>query len=278
FNSWLPMPFRDKISIRFFNHSDRVFPLYYQVDYNLCEVPDDIGLLHASFARENPTTLGADFTISSGLKGPGRFMGCNIGVRVLNDVLMQQHFSWYGEGEVKIFRDGDEKFPTICGTGFEDYAGTAWGMGAHQTPWAGVPHDTRNPDGSGGANPDFASLYRWHGPDPIIFHDDIRVTVQQIGAVFLARGQEDMLDKINAQNPVAGEGWRTDLPAPAYAFGICERVDDVCATAYFYLKNAQAVPRANADASAADMERKPYEHPSPLELAMGGVGAFSEEG
>ncbi len=278
YNSWLPMPFRDNIRITFRNQSNRTFPLYYQVDYNLAPQAEDTGLLHVSFARENTTTLGQDFTIAQGFKGPGRFMGCNIGVRVLNDILMQKHFSWYGEGEVKIFRDGDEKLPTICGTGFEDYAGTAWGMGAHQTPFAGVPHDVRNPDGSGGANPDFASLYRWHGPDPIIFQNEVRVTVQQIGAVFLGRGQEDLLKEIEKQNPVAGEGWRTSLPAPAYAFGICERVDDVCATAYLYLQQAQDVPRVDAKAAAQDLERKPYEHPSPLEIAMGGVGAFSEEG
>lgn len=265
FNSWLPMPFRQNIRMVFTNGSLRMFPMYYQIDYNLCPVDENAGLLHASFSRENPTTLGRDFTIAENFTGPGRFLGCNVGVRVLNDMLMQKHFSWYGEGEVKIFRDGDTDLPTICGTGFEDYAGTAWGMGAHQTPWAGVQHEVRNPDGSGGPNPDFASLYRWHGPDPIMFSKNVRVTVQQIGAVFLAKGQEDLLDEINAQNPVAGEGWIKTLPDPAYAFGICERVDDVCGTAYLYMQEAQAVPRVSIEAAAADMTRMAYEQPSPFE-------------
>ena len=28
---------------------------------------------------------------------------------------------WWGEGEIKFFMDGDGEFPTICGTGTEDY-------------------------------------------------------------------------------------------------------------------------------------------------------------
>jgi Protein of unknown function (DUF2961)/Plasmid pRiA4b ORF-3-like protein len=89
--------------------------------------------LHVAFRRENPTTKQRDFVICDGLEGPGRFLGCNVGVRVID------LGSWYGEGEVKVFRDGDNEFPTICGTGLEDYVGTAWGMGPHAAPYAGAP-------------------------------------------------------------------------------------------------------------------------------------------
>jgi Protein of unknown function (DUF2961) len=272
FNATFPMPFRRSIRIELWNASERAFPLYYQVDYTLGDEPPDSGLLHVTFRRENPTVLGRDMVIAEGITGPGRFLGCVIGVRVLSDVRMQRHFSWYGEGEVKFYLDGDREHPTICGTGFEDYAGTAWGMGAHQALWSGVPHHQRDPNAAS-ACPDFASLYRWHGPDPIVFRHELRATVQQIGAVFIARGQEHLIEPIEAHNPVAGAGWLRDLPAPAYAFGICERVDDVCAAAFVYASAAQPVPRVDPAASAADLERRAYEQASPFEALSAMIGA-----
>ncbi len=275
FNSWLPMPFFRRVRVVFRNATTKNVPLYYQIDYALGDVGSDAGLLHACFGRQNPTVMKNDYVIVDGLKGPGRFVGCNIGVRVLNDVLMQQHFSWYGEGEVKFYIDDDASLPTICGTGFEDYAGTAWGMREHQTPWCGVQHDVRNPDGSGGPNPEFASLYRWHIHDPIIFRESVRVTVQQIGAVFLGSGQEHLLEQINEQNPVAGDGWRKDLPEHVYAFGICERIDDVCSTAYLYLHSAQCVPRVDVDLASVELERRTYEPIDPYEEILDLAGAFT---
>ena len=79
-----------------------------------------------------------DFVITDGLQGPGRFLGCNVGVRVIDAG------AWYGEGEVKVYRDGDDDYPTICGTGLEDYVGSAWGMGAHSAPYGGAPLSSAN--------------------------------------------------------------------------------------------------------------------------------------
>jgi hypothetical protein len=272
FNATFPLPFRDRIRVEFWNASARPVPLYYQLDFTLGAEPPDAGLLHASFRRENPTRLARDMVIAEGIAGPGRFLGCVIGVRVLHDALMQRHFHWYGEGEVKFHLDGDRELATICGTGLEDYAGTGWGMGVHQALWSGVPHDLRDPHGSAPC-PDFASLYRWHGPDPIAFRRELRATVQQIGAVFVARGQEHLIDAVSQHNPVAGSGWLRDLPAPAYAIGLCERIDDVCATAFVYAREPQAVPRVDPDAAAADLARRPYEQPNPLEAMASMLGA-----
>jgi hypothetical protein len=272
FNATFPLPFRERIRVELWNASARATPLYFQIDFTRGEESPECGLLHAAFRRENPTRLGRDMVIAEGIAGPGRFLGCVIGVRVLSDVLMQRHFHWYGEGEVKFFLDGDREHPTICGTGFEDYAGTGWGMGAHQAPWSGVPHELRDPKSSAPC-PDFASLYRWHGPDPIVFERELRATVQQIGAVFVARGQEHLIDAVAQHNPVAGAGWLRDLPAPAYAIGLCERIDDVCATAFVYAQRPQAVPRVDPDASAADLARLPYEQPNPLEAMASMLGA-----
>jgi hypothetical protein len=257
FNSYLPMPFDRRIRIELVNGAPRPTILYYQVDYTLQpELPDDLGRLHVTFRRENPTVQRQDFVIADDLRGPGRFLGCNVGVRVID------HAAWYGEGEVKIYRDGDGALPTICGTGLEDYVGSAWGMGAHSAPYGGAPLVVG--DGSG-PNPDFVGFYRWHVPDPVMFERSLRVTIQQIGAMFFLDGQESELEAYETTNPVAGDGWHRDLGPGMLAWGIAERVDDYCATAYVYCLEAQAVPRLALDAALADIERRDYEEPLPQE-------------
>jgi Protein of unknown function (DUF2961) len=174
FNSYLPMPFRRSVRVELANAADRAAYLYFQIDYTLePDLPPAAGYLHATFRRENPTRLRRDFVIADGLRGPGRFIGCVVGVRVLDGG------RWYGEGEVKVYLDGDTDLPTICGTGLEDYVGSAWGMGVHQTLYAGAPLEVRDPEG--GPNPDFVGFYRWHVPDPIMFAREFRMTIQQIG-------------------------------------------------------------------------------------------------
>jgi hypothetical protein len=124
FNAYYPMPFRRRLRMELTNSGPDPITLYYQVDFVLSQQAADAGYLHVSFRRQNPTVPKRDFVIAEGLKGPGRFLGCSVGVRVLPDGM-----NWYGEGEVKIYRDGDEALPTYCGTGLEDYVGSAWGMG-----------------------------------------------------------------------------------------------------------------------------------------------------
>lgn len=264
FNSWVPIPFRGRVRLELSNASGRSLPFYYQIGYTLGPEADDVGLLHVSFRRENPTTLRQDFTIAEGLRGPGRFLGCNVGVRVLPD----DRFVWYGEGEVKMYLDGDGPYPTWCGTGLEDYVGTAWGMGEHQTPLQGVPLIVQDPASSsaeGMTLPDFVSFYRWHLPDPIVFRRDLRVTLQQIGAVALAKEQRAIKDEIEGDGLLAGEGWFPMQTPFAEWIGICERQDDVCATAFVYCQQAQPVPRLDVAAATADIGRRRYEQASPLE-------------
>ncbi|MAE95580.1 MAG: hypothetical protein CL910_13055 [Deltaproteobacteria bacterium] len=265
FNSWIPMPFHRRARFEITNHSSRRFPLYYQIAFTRGPVAPEAGLLHATFRRENPTALGQDFVISEGFAGPGRFLGCNVGIRILHE----EGFSWYGEGEVKMFLDGDEELPTWCGTGLEDYVGTAWGMGAHQVPLQGVPHDLHDPE-AGRPMPDLVSFYRWHLPDPIVFRERIRVTLQQIGAVPVPRGQGALREWIERESRLAGSGWmELGEKSPLEAFGICERRDDVCATAYLYSREPQPVPALDLSSALADIERRPWETASPAEAALG---------
>jgi len=187
FNSYAPMPIRKSARLELSNHSDRMMSFYYQIDYTRDEQADEgVGLLHVGWRRENPTALREDFTIVDGLAGPGRFLGCNVGIRVIDAG------DWYGEGEVKVFLDGDTTHPTICGTGLEDYVGSAWGMGAHVAPYAGSPLEVRASESE--SQPDFLSFYRWHLLGPIVFRDDLRVTIQKIGAVAFAAGQGEAFD------------------------------------------------------------------------------------
>jgi hypothetical protein len=264
FNAWLPMPFRRRIRIELHNGSARRFPLYYQVAYTLGGDTDEVGLLHASFRRENPTALRRDFTIAEGLRGPGRFLGCNVGVRVLQDA----DFSWYGEGEVKMYLDGDGPYPTWCGTGLEDYVGSAWGMGAHATPLQGAPLIVQRTDGVA-RMPDFVGFYRWHLPDPIVFRESLRVTIQQIGAVAVPRGGDALRSRLEREQKLAGTGWYEFARGPLEAFAICERQDDYCATAFVYCRDAQPVPRLDLASATADLARLPYEQPGPFEIALG---------
>jgi hypothetical protein len=268
FNSYVPMPFRRSIRIELVNAGAKATTLYYQVDYTQqAALDDDLGLLHVAFRRENPTVLQRDMVIADGLRGPGRFLGCVVGVRVLDQG------AWYGEGEVKVYRDGDDALPTICGTGLEDYVGTAWGMGPHAAPYGGAPLVVGPPgaDGPLGGNPDLVGFYRWHLPDPIIFHSDLRVTIQQIGAAFFMAGQEDELTAYEQGHPAAGAGWARDLGHGLLAWGIVERVDDYCATSFVYCRDPQPVPRVDVDAAVADIGRRDYEVASPFEM-LGALG------
>ena len=165
FNIWLPMPFNSNAKMTLTNEGEENITVFYQIDYTIGDKhPDKLGRLHVCFIRENPTTLTKDFEILPKRVGEGRFIGAVLGIRTLEG-------NWWGEGEVKIFMDGDTDFPTICGTGSEDYVSLSYGM--QQTPF--LNHGCSwNKDG-------FISMYRWHLPDPIYWKEECRITIQQIG-------------------------------------------------------------------------------------------------
>jgi len=164
-NIWLPMPFVKRAKLTYTNEAEKEVPLYYQIDYTLGDLhAADVGRLHVLFRRENPTTEKKDFELLPQRKNKGRFIGSVIGIRNLHPD------QWWGEGEIKVYMDGDKEFPTICGTGSEDYVGLAWGI--QQTPffYNGCSLNEKN----------FVSMYRWHLPDPIAWQKEARITIQQI--------------------------------------------------------------------------------------------------
>ena len=198
-NTFFPMPFGEHATLTLESELDDDIRLWYQVDYALVpELPADTAYFHAGWRRENPTTRGEDVTVVETIEGEGHYVGTYLAWAALER-------GWWGEGEVKFYIDGDE-YPTICGTGTEDYPGGAFGFGnetTYSTPFMGFPQhepgDEREVPRHG--------LYRWHIPDPIRFTEELRVTVQAIG-----------------QNET----------------GLFERQDDVAATSYWYQREPHA--------------------------------------
>jgi hypothetical protein len=170
FNSFIKMPFAKGAKIVLTNESSRrVTRLFDYICYALCPLPEPALYFHAWWNRENPNKLEHDYTILSKLEGEGKFIGVNMGVRANAGY----EDSWFGEGEVKIYLDGDENHPTLCGTGTEDYIGTAWGQGKFINSTQGcLISDTRR---------GLFSFYRFHVSDPIYFYSGIKVQIQAMG-------------------------------------------------------------------------------------------------
>jgi hypothetical protein len=180
FNCYWEMPFRKRCRITMTNLADAKTVLYYQINYTLTDVPEDAGYFHAQFRRVNPLPYKTVYTILDGVKGQGHYAGTYMAWGVNNN-------GWWGEGEIKFYMDGDETFPTICGTGTEDYFCGSYNFenretGQYQaftTPYSGL-HQVIRPDGVYQSQMRFG-MYRWHIADPIRFQQDLRVTIQALG-------------------------------------------------------------------------------------------------
>ncbi len=178
FNCYWPMPFRKKCRITMENINDKdAMTVYYQIDYTLTEVPSDAGYFHAQFRRSNPVETSI-YTIVDGIRGKGQFVGLYMAWGANNN-------GWWGEGEIKFFLDGDSQYPTICGTGTEDYFCGSYNFdreGKYKefcTPYSGL-HQVIRPGGDYKVTMRFG-LYRWHIMDPIRFEKDLKITIQDLG-------------------------------------------------------------------------------------------------
>jgi hypothetical protein len=183
FNSYWQMPFHKKCRVTMENRSDKRLILYYQIDYSETQVPKDAANFHAQFRRVNPTPDKQDYTLIDGVKGKGQYVGTYIAHQANSP-------GWWGEGEVKFYLDGDTKFPTICGTGDEDYFNGSYGFeegidstGKYHytdfsTPYSGF-HFLRDVFAKTGIRR--FGEYRWHIMDPVRFDKDLKVTIQLLG-------------------------------------------------------------------------------------------------
>jgi hypothetical protein len=236
FNCNIPMPFRTGARVIITNESAIPETLFYDINFlRVANHSSNVLYFHAYWNRNNRTKLGEDFEILPRVNGKGRFLGCNLGI--IADSLYGK--SWWGEGEVKMYLDGDTKFPSLNGTGTEDYIGTAWGQGPFVNLYQGCPiadNVTRQ-----------WTFYRYHIPDPIYFSTDCRVTIQQMGGdgtdnvkkLVLAGAQlipvtvstENKFFKLFEMDPVP------KLSDPDFPNGWTNfyRLDNYSVTAYFYL-------------------------------------------
>lgn len=232
YNCDIPMPFGEHALVTVTNESEvDIDWFFYQIDFTLGDkIGGYDGRFHASFNRENPTEYGRDYTILETKGAKGVFLGCILGVRPTTD-------GWWGEGEVKIYLDSDTEYPTICGTGIEDYFGAAWGLSGHCTSYRGAPL----------VESGFCSMYRFHVSDPIYFKKGIKVDVQQMGLTHITNARKkygDSLIYMPIDHP------RRD---PENVFYL--RSDDVSSVAYWYqyplLKERK--PFADVDLRSKDL-------------------------
>ena len=224
FNCIVPMPFKTAMKIEVVNETDEdISMFFYDVDYTIGDTfGENSGYFHAWFNHQNPTELKKDYEILPVIKGKGRYLGAIIGVIADTSEYLR---SWWGEGEVKVYLDGDKEFPTLCGTGTEDYIGTGWGQGGYSNRYQGCTV-------ADGAKMQYA-FYRFHVPDPVYFYQDIKVTIQQIGYA----GEQELLKMKQLNKTIYKTGqemeavkFTTDLKSLIF-----ERADDVSSCVYFYL-------------------------------------------
>jgi len=189
-NCYFKMPFRKRAQITITNeHAGDIGGFFYQINYSLVDdVPTHSAYFHARWNREKVTSIGKDYVILDNVHGQGHYIGTYIGIARLERW-------WYGEGEVKVYLDGDKEWPTICYTGLEDYFGGAWGFREmekstvqykqYSTPFLGHPFYSKSDhtltDEWGTDAVPMDGLYRWHILDPIRFESNFKVTIQQIG-------------------------------------------------------------------------------------------------
>lgn len=234
FTSYIPMPFRKGARVVLINESKSSIHLFYDIDFlQVKEQPAGTLYFHTYWSRKPVSKLGEDFDILPQVKGKGRYLGMNMGITT--DAAYQR--SWWGEGEVKIYLDGDKVLPTLNGTGTEDYIGTGWGQGKFAHSYQGcLVADTLTREWA---------FYRYHIPDPVYFKSECRVAIQLMGGDMLAKVREykangaklipvtvsienglvKLLDKpVALEDKSFPNGWVNFY-----------RSDDVSATAYFYL-------------------------------------------
>ncbi len=267
FNCFSPMPYQTAARIEIVNETDKFLMFYNKVDFvKLTELDDDVLYFHAFWNRDTATTKGVDYEILPKVEGRGRYMGTNIGV-IGSEVYRG---TWFGEGEVKIYLDGDSEYPTLVGTGTEDYIGTGWGQGEYVNRFQGsLVSDRQN---------DIYAFYRYHLIDPVYFHNDCRVTIQQIGNSVRNKIREmnengaditpvwsyvekDGYDAakryLDMENPPAVESdeFPDNVSTNFY------RSDDVSATAYFYLDRPSndLPPLPSLDVRLKNLKRKVYD-------------------
>ena len=214
FNCYWEMPFRKRCRITLTNVGPDAMRLYYQINYTLTDVPEDAAYFHVQFRRVHSLPYKQDYTIVDGIQGRGHYVGTYMAWQVNNT-------GWWGEGEIKFYMDGDKQWPTICGTGTEDYFCGSYNFEsphtkkyeAFTTAYAGLPQIIR-PDGTYQSQTRFG-MYRWHIMDPIRFESDLKVTIQALG--WHIGSKENGPAYLPLRDDIASVAyWYQQLPTPPF--------------------------------------------------------------
>lgn len=181
FNCYWQMPFRKHCKITLENRDEKPVVIYYQIDYALTPIGEDQAYFHAQFRRVNPLPYKKVYTLVDGIEGQGQYVGTYMAWGANNN-------NWWGEGEIKFYMDGDGEYPTICGTGTEDYFCGSYNFENPETHDSYVEFTTPYSGLSQVIVPDRLyksqfrfSMYRWHILDPIRFDKSLKVTIQALG-------------------------------------------------------------------------------------------------
>ncbi|NJO87544.1 MAG: DUF2961 domain-containing protein [Chloroflexia bacterium] len=228
FNCFVPMPFKKAMKINLRNSTSKDFEMiFYDVDFTVGDrLGKDAMYLYAFYNHQPITKLREDYELMPKVSGKGRFFGVNVSVAANKGDYLK---TWWGEGEVKMFIDGDTDYPTLCGTGTEDYIGTGFGLGKYTNRYQGCTvADSKEYR---------YAFYRYHIPDPVWFNSDIRITIQQIGHT---TSKNLMIELGKLGKPVyktAEKPEEIDLNLDHKAI-MFERSDDFSSCAFFYLTKA----------------------------------------
>lgn len=240
----IPMPFKKGARVAVVNESSRkLMHIFYDVDFQRLKAWQPSYLyFHAYWHRDTATVVGKDFELLPSITGKGRYLGASIGI----NSNPAYGGAWWGEGEVKMYVDGDSNLPTIAGTGTEDYIGTGWGQGAFTNNFSGcLIADSKQKQWA---------YYRYHVPDAIYFNSGLRVNLQQIGGDDVTKVDSMIKAHVNLQSVSVDneKGFHQIYKKDDVVLGEGEfatgwvnfyRSDDVSSTAYFYLdKPASALP------------------------------------
>jgi hypothetical protein len=180
FNCYWPMPFRKAAKVTIENLDEKDMVVYYQINYSLTPVPKEVGYFHAQFRCEAPLKQKGLYTIVDGVQGQGQYVGTYLAWEVHSP-------GWWGEGEIKFYLDDDQDYPTICGTGTEDYFCGSYNFENRDTkryqefstPYSGLAQ-VLPPDKIYEVGQKFG-LYRWHISDPVRFDKNLKLTIQALG-------------------------------------------------------------------------------------------------
>ncbi len=173
---WI-MPFEDSATLKITNIGDTNVKILGEVGWSGWKWDDRSMHFRASwhqytniFTREGFTSgdPGMPFDMNYvELSGRGTYVGDGL-------TLFNTSYIWWGEGDEKIYVDG-ETFPSHFGTGTEDYYGYAWG--GRSMKFSNHPLIAQ-PDASGNFRPGYVVNLRYRSLDVIPFSESLKVDME----------------------------------------------------------------------------------------------------